>query len=189
MNRFILNVMLIIVSTLICSCKSTPTTEATGKNQITLSNLEKIPLRSKKEDVEGFFGKPNKVEDDKDFFAWVYSDTKGIERATLVFNKSTGQLGAKNWDVEDGDPEQKIEIALKRFPSARFRKREREIVNPHIAPDEYFYEDPSQNLSIEVRFTRNEVSNINWALPENREKPKKCIKFQKDNGLITCKPD
>lgn len=189
--RAFLYSFLLIVLSATSNCKTLSSSKVDSSEAIQLSKLEKIPLNSTQEEVEGILGKPRErvsIADSAEDVGWVYFDDKNEDRATLVFNKSTRKLGAKTWLVKDGDSERRVEVALKRYPSARFKKREAEWVNPHIAPDEYYYEDPDLNLSIEVRFTRNEVTFISWYLPDYAPKPKKCVKFQTSNGLISCKP-
>ena len=140
-------------------------------------------------------GKPGKTESvrsSSNKVAWVYFDERSaIERATLIIDKKSGQLVAKTWQVEDGDLEQRVDAALKRYPNAHFKRRELKWINPHIAPDEAYYEDQDLGLSIEVRKKRNEVFSITWTLPGtvafgNKTKAD-CVKFQKKNGLVSCK--
>jgi hypothetical protein len=161
---------------------------------VRLPKIEQLPLGSKKMEVEHALEQPGKVEPVStggSKMAWVYFDSESsLERATLVIDNSTDQLVAKTWEVESGDPEQAIDVALKRYPRAHFEKREPKWINPHAAPDEAYYVDSVLGLSIKFRKKRHEVSSITWTMPgtqafEKREEPA-CVKGQKRNGLTTC---
>ncbi len=180
----------LILSLFIASCKSTPPSLATT---LSFSLVEQIKLDSKKETIEQILGKPTQILPVASLIgeiAWLYAETKrNLIRATLVFNIKSEKLISKTWEIYDGYLEQNIDALLKKFPNAKFKRQNAKWINPHIAPDEAYYEDHNLGLSIEIRRLRNEARSITWTMPgapiDKREVV--CEKFQKKSGLVSCK--
>lgn len=147
------------------SCMSAPK-QLSNTTVLHLSVVEQISLGSHQSIIEQRFGKPTETKDvfdSKDSMALVYSDDSKTDRATFIIDKKTGQLLAKAWQVEDGDSEQNVEVALKRYPKANFKKRDSKWI-ADFSPDEAWYEDRKLGITIRVRKKRNEVSSIIWSV-------------------------
>ena len=124
---------------------------------------------------------------------WIFNDQHSLQRATLIFDSDSNNLLSKSWTVTDGDDEQTLERLQKRYSSAHFTRRDVEWTNPHIAPDEVYFEDNEQGISIEMSLSKNKVSSISWFDPKVRELAKENTAekkqpyrvYQKPNGLIS----
>jgi hypothetical protein len=93
---------------------------------------------------------------------WSYNDKiDGYQRLSLVFDE-TGRLQSKVWLVREREPEILLENSQKRFPSAKFVAEDVQWDNSHSAPDERFYSDEENGISILFRKTRQEVESIGW---------------------------
>ncbi|MBI2605132.1 MAG: hypothetical protein HYW49_03520 [Deltaproteobacteria bacterium] len=100
---------------------------------------------------------------------WNFTGGKAeVPRATLTFDAKSGTLQSKSWDVYEGEREKTLDGARSRFKSALFKRIDAEQTNPHAVPDEIYFVDEKQGISIEYRKARGEVSSISWWNPSDR---------------------
>ncbi len=182
-------VLTLTLSTLLYSCTTTQSNSILPKP--TLEQFDRVTLGAHKQEIEAVFGKPSEIlsyPEEADIANWLYSNDSGAS-IIFVINKKSDLLLAKTWEVyEEENPIIKLEDVLARYPKAHFKKRSASTRNPHYVPDEAWIEDRSIGLSIEIRNSSKQVRAISWFAPGTpvpQEIP--CIKFRKDNGLISCK--
>lgn len=86
--------------------------------------------------------------------SWKYN------RLTIFFDEGSEVAHTWVWQVREGDPEQKLKTAMSRFSSAAWTPETDKWINPHSFPNECFFNDQKQGISIEYNRTRREVFSI-----------------------------
>lgn len=162
----------------------------TQKMRVGFSVLERLqPGSSTKSDLTRLLGKPNKVTDLKDVPGsslrgerWEYSED-GLDRFTVFVARETDKISSYVFDVDEGDPEKALKVAMSRYPEANWQPDTVKWINPHHFPDECFLKDEARGIRIEYQVERQTVNSIfRWdpsrklaAAPADEKPPEYCI--------------
>ena len=153
--------------------------------------------QTNKQQIVAVFGKANEVINIKDIPGstdsgeqWEYLE-KGLSRATFSFDSKTETLQGWVWSVFQGDDEENLKVALKRFPEGAWEVETLKWVNPHHMPNDCYFKDKKRGISIEFNRTRKEVVSISRWNPSRKpsstsdEKPPKyCIDGNCVDGVL-----
>lgn len=155
-----------------------------------------VPGQTTKLQITTAIGKPSEVTPLKDIASskitgeqWEYLE-KDIPRTSLSFEDKSDILQGWSWSVLEGDAEQNLKVVMSKFPEASWKVETVKWVNPHHLPNECYFKDRKQGLSIEFNRTRKEVTSISrWnptrepSTSENNKPPKYCIDGHCADGI------
>ncbi len=150
---------------------------------LTLHKVENVALGTLKDGLEQSFGQPQYVAGpypEQNTVEWFYG--KGhYNRAAFLMDGASSRVTSKFWNIEEGDPERKLEVALARYPQAHFMKRDSKFIHAHRGhPTDVWYEDQALGLSILVKKATNEVDAIYWCSVNEAQTDATCLKTRMD---------
>jgi hypothetical protein len=97
---------------------------------------------------------------------------------TVSFDEGADTANSWAWHVSEGASEQNLKNAMKRYAGATWEPETVKWINPHHFPNECYFKDKKQGISIEYNRARQEVfSIVRWdpsrkiASAEAEEKP------------------
>lgn len=106
---------------------------------------------------------------------WEYRNEKGLKRVSFYFDQKSKLIRSVSWYVYSSDPEKDLKIAKAHFGGSKWTSRLADFVS-HNIPDECYFQDRENGISIEYRRTRKEVSEIWWWDPRRQiAKDEKCL--------------
>jgi hypothetical protein len=169
---------------------------AETSSMLKFNSLQKMVTgTTKKQQVMAVFGQPQEKENLKDLpnskesgELWKYVE-KGVDRLSISFEVKSDIVQGWDWSVPEGGSEQDLKFALNWFPNASWEVETVKWVNPHHLPNECYFKDKKQGISVEYNKTRKEVSSISRWDPSRRpssEKDEKPPKFCLDERQEHC---
>jgi len=148
-----------------------------------------LKLRNGKQaQLSEFLGRPSEIVNFKDLpdsketgTSWKYEEN-GLGRLTIFFDEGAEIASSWIWHVYDGDPEQNIKTAMSRYAPASWEPETDKWINPHNHPNECYFKEKKNGVSIEYNRTRKEVFSIaRWdpsrklASDKDEKRPVFCI--------------
>jgi hypothetical protein len=141
-----------------------------------------------KAQLSKLLGKPTEIINFKDLpdsketgMSWKYEEN-GLGRLTVFFDEGSEVASSWIWHVYDGDPEQNIKTAMSRYVPASWEPETDKWINPHNHPNECYFKDKKEGVSLEYNRTRKEVFSIaRWdpsrklASDKDEKRPVFCI--------------
>ena len=128
---------------------------------------------TKQGEILSLLGKPDRIFDMSEtnlggngkIWAYLAGGIQSSGRISFSFPANSDIVDSITWDVRNGDPEQNLEIALSQFKDSKFIKTlPKYWDNPHSSPDEVYYEDSNNGLTITYLKTPKRVTTISWVL-------------------------
>lgn len=143
---------------------------AHGNNQqndtkiMTLEKFELLPLGAPSGEIVRLFGEPSQIfsySTERNTENWFYP-SEHYNRMVFEVDKTTHQVVMKSWAVLQNDLEQKLDVALARYPQAHFIARDSALKSPHGGQGYAWLEDTKLGISIHIKKETNIVLSIVW---------------------------
>ena len=136
-------------------------------SKLTLNSVFEIGLGTfNQAEALGRFGEPDKkvnLPNAPALEAWLYFEHPSHQtKLSLIFEKTSGVLQRKTWIVGAHEPEDNLETAKARFPTAHFENHHAKQTNPHFIADEIIFDDKQLGLTMVYREAVKEVESISW---------------------------
>jgi hypothetical protein len=160
--------MLVVVSFLTMSSCATLDGSDREKN-MTLTGLESLSIEhTTKDNVRSLFGEGTMQlgSEKEQRLVWIYFLTPpGYQRLSVAFDSKSDLLQSMTWFVSSNEPEDKLEIALARFPHAHFVSHS--IYHQVADSIDIIKSYDDENLGISVYLSSNdrEVASISFYKP------------------------
>jgi hypothetical protein len=161
--------LILVVASCITGCTTLPY----RKTALTLEYVEKLEVgKITIGDIKQYLGEPSR-EISKDGLVYlVYSDAVlKHHRASFTFD-SKERLKQKYWNVSSSERIQKLDEALKRYPSHNFEVTDAkwDYERFHYAPSARFYADKEKGLTITFNKFKSYVESLSWTEPSTEAK-------------------
>ena len=158
--------MVLLLSSL--GCATSPVHET--KYGASFETIRELPMGTQSVELAKRLGQPDLIElaDNKDEY-WVYliPGLKCCSRVTFRINHSTKDLESKSFRFVD-EKEATLQVFLKFFPDVKFKSARRKQTG-HEIPNEIDYENDDLGIYFTVGDARQQVEDVTWINPKNRE--------------------
>jgi hypothetical protein len=116
--------------------------------------------------MKQLLGKPDTIQtlesDPREVWVYLRSKELSTRRMYAFVNRNSGVVESVTWNVFEQDPESELEYVKEELGNPELTKSVPKWTQGDSAPDEVYFKNEQQRLTIVLRRTLNQVEMIAW---------------------------
>lgn len=167
-SPYLISVLLFLSTFAACTSLSTG---SAPKNQaaktIPLLLARKVdPQKTSSSEMKQLFGKPDSIQiveaGTREIWIYLRSVEPPTRRLYAFVNHNSGAIESITWNAFEQDPESKLEYIKEELGNLNLTKSEPKWLKGDSAPDDVYFKNEEQRLTIVLRKTSNRVDRVIW---------------------------